>query len=603
MLAICIFTLFSVSVVYLSLDTASRATQVEVKNEGLLYAEEGMEAVRNIRDRDYFDLVTGEYGLSLSSDTWAFVTAPEVIDGYYERTVSIDDVYRDGSGNIADVGVLDIETKKVTVTVTWDWKEFAPKQASVSSYFTNWTGDEWMQTTCTEISAGTFGSTEAQATASPPATNCAVELIYTEGQSDFFCSIGAGSHGTDVIISGNYVYFTTGNTNDGLMIAELSSLGDCEEEGDFDVEELDVGGKGRYLAKYGNYLYIGVQHSSRGLAVVDVTDPENPSLVRQINVGGYGNQPFVSGSTLLMGVEKSSGSLVAYNLATPSNPSLLGSYNSGSATRAVEVTGSYALIGIDNSASSLRVINISDPAAMTQSASLNVSAKINALDYYSSVLYAGTDSSSSSLKVINLSNPLSPVLSTSVNVGSNILDLKVESAYLYAPMDTTNNALAVLNVSSPLSPVVTYYADIGGKGTGVDSDVDNVFLSTDTSNEGLVIRETVNVALASPGTYTSGVLDTGSADTRFNFIEWTATVPLTGSVSFKIRTANSVANLNTATWVGSAGTAGSSYTASPTNIVLDPLRTGTRYAQIQMTLTSDGVSTPSVESFSLNFNP
>lgn len=601
LLAIFVFTLFSTAVVYLSLDTASRATQVEIKNEALLYAEEGMEAVRNIRDRNYLDLVAGSYGLSFAADTWSFVAAPETIDAYYQRTVLIEDVYRDGAGDIAASGTLDPETKKITVSVTWNWKGLIPKTTVLSTYFSNWTGDEWMQTTCTEFTGGTYVDTESQASAAPPADNCAVELLYVEGSSDFFCSMEAGSHGTDVVVDGGYLYFTTGNTNDGLMIADVATLTDCTAE-EIEVEEVDIGGKGRYLVKSGNYLYIGVQSSSKGLAVVDVSDPANPSLVKQVNVGGYGNQPLVSGTTLFMGVEKSSNSFVSYDISTPSNPTSLGSYNPGSATRTVEVSGNYAYIGVDNSASTLRVVDITNPAWLSYVTSLNLSAKAYALEYYSSVLYVGTDGSSS-LKIVNLSNPLSPSLTTAMDLGGKVQDLKVESGYLYAPLDITNNSLAVLNVSTPLSPSVTYYADLTGKGTGVDSTVDNVFLTIDTANEGLVVRDTTSVELASPGTFTSSALDTGSTDTRYNFIEWEAIVPPTGSVTFQIRTASTLGGLSSATWVGSDGTNGTSYSVSPTAIVLDPGTTGNRYVQIQMTMTSDGVSTPVVESFSLNYNP
>jgi len=590
----------------LSLDLLQRDTKNEVRNDGLLYAQEGLEATRNIRDRDYLDLVNGDHGLQLVSDMWSFIAAPELVDNYYSRTITVSEVYRDGNGDIADTGTLDLETKKITSTVTWDWKGILPQSVSLSTYLTDWTGDQWIQTTCSEFTGGSFTQTETQVTASPPADNCALELLYTEGQSDFFCSVEAGSHGTDIVVSGNFAYFTTGNTNAGLMIADISELlaSGCEgEEDDFEVEELDIGGKGRYLVKSGNTLYIGVQNSSKGLAVVDVTDPGNPSLVRQINVGGYGNQPMVSGTTLFMGVEKTSNSFVSYDISTPSNPSSLSSYNPGSATRTVEINGNYAYIGVDNSSSTLRVVDISNPSSLAYLTSLNLSSKAYALEYYSSVLYVGTDSSSSSLNVVNLSNPLSPSLSGSVNVSGKIQDMKVESGYLYAPTDVTNNSLAVLNVTTPLSPAITYYADLTGKGTGVDTTAENVFLSIDTANEGLVIEGTVNVQLASPGSYVSDVLDTGSTTTRYNFLKWEATVPPTGSVSFKIRTADSVAHLSTATWVGSDGTAATSYTVSPTPVVLSPTATGKRYAQIQVTMTSDGVSTPSLESITLDYNP
>lgn len=598
LLAIFLFTLFSVTVVYLSIDTASRATQVEVKNEALLYAEEGLEAVRNIRDRDYLDLASGTHGLSFANDTWTLGTAPETIDVYYQRSVLIEDVYRDGNGDIATTGTLDLETKKVTATVTWDWKGVLPKTISLSTYLSNWTGDEWMQTTCTEFNVGSFTDTESEASVSPPADNCALELLYTEGQSPFFSSVDVGSHGTDVVVDGDYVYLTTGKSQEGLVIGDVSDPSDPQV-----IDKLDIGGKGRYLLKSGDYLYIGVDNSSLGLAVVDVSNPSNASLVRQVNIGGNGNQAVVSETTLFIGVEKSSNSFVVYSIATPETPSLLGSFNTDSATNVVHLSGSYAYIGIDNSGSSLRVVNISNPAAMTSVGSLDIGGKILALELNSAVLYAGTDDSDDSFHVINVSNPASPSAVSSMDVGAIIKDMKVQDAYLYAPMEATNNALAVFNVSSPLSPVIAFFADISGKGTGVDTTEDNVYISIDTNNQGLVLVETVNVELASPGSYTSDIFDTGSTDTRYNFIEWEATVPLTGSVDFKIRTASSMAGLDSATWVGSDGTSSTSYNISPSVIVLDPLRSGNRYAQVQVTMTSDGVSTPSLESFSLNYNP
>lgn len=598
MLAIFVFTLFSVSVVYLSLDTASRATQVEIKNEGLLYAEEGMEAVRNIRDRDYFDLVTGEYGLNLSSDTWTLVAAPEVIDAYYERTVSIEDVYRDVNGDIAATGTLDLQTKKVTVTVDWLWKNLVPKEATVTSYFTNWTGDEWMQTTCTEWSGGTFTDTSSQVSVSPPANNCAIELNLVEGESDFFSSVDVGSHGTDVVVDGIYAYLLTGKVNEGLVVADVS-----DPEAPFVIVEMDIGGKGRYLTKDGNYLYIGVESGTKGLTIVDVTDPSDPDITSQLNIGGSGNQPTVSGNTLFMGVEKNSSSFISVNITNKSSPAVLNSYNSGAPTRVVHLYGSYALIGLDTATNGFRVIDVTTPSSMVYRASLNLSSDVNAIEVYSSVAYVGVDSSSNSFKVVSLSNPLAPSLVSSTNLDGKVQDIKLQGNYLYVPTDSTNYALAVLNVSSPLSPAVTYFADIDGKGTGVDTTEDNVFVSINVNNQGLVLRQTVNVELASPGSYVSTILDTGSTDTRYNFIEWEATVPLSGSVSFKIRTASTAGGLSSANWVGSDGTTGSSYTVSPTAIVLDPLRTGNRYAQVEITLTSDGVSTPSIESFSLNFNP
>ena len=592
MLALFIFSIFSIGIVVLSFDVLQRDTKNEVRNDALLYAQEGLEATRNMRDRNFLSLVTGDYGLTLTSDTWSFVAAPETIDAYYARTITVADVYRDVNGAIAESGTLDPNIKKITSTVTWNWKEVQAQTLSLVTYLSNWTGDEWMQTTCDEFDGGTYTQTESEAAASPPADNCSLELELVEGQSSFFESVDVGDHGTDVVVDGNYAYLTTGKSNEGLVIIDISDPSDPEE-----VEDFDIGGKGRYLVKSGDILYIGVESSSKGLAIVDVSDPDDPELIEQMNLGGYGNQPVVSGTTLFMGVEKTSNSFVAYDVSDPSNPSSLGSYNTGSATKVIELNGgSNAFVGISNSTSGLRILNISNPASITQTASLNVGEKVLALDYLSSVLYTGIDNADASLKVVNVSNPVSPSVVGTVDVNAKIQDLAVESNYLYATLDDTNFGLVVLNIVSPLNPQISFFADIDGKGTGIDTTTGNVFIALNVNNQGLVLVETVNVEVADSGTFVSDPLDTGSADARFNFIEWVATVPPTGSVSFEIRTADTETNLASATWMGA-------HTVSPSLITTDPVASGTRFVQFQVTLTSDGVSTPSIDSVSINFNP
>jgi type II secretory pathway pseudopilin PulG len=112
-LAITVFAIFSTSIFYLSMDTLQSSERIEEGNEAMFYAQEGLEAARQMRDRNYLLLENGDHGLQLASDVWSFIPAPEDVDGFYSRTVSIDDVYRDASGNIAETGTLDPDTKKL----------------------------------------------------------------------------------------------------------------------------------------------------------------------------------------------------------------------------------------------------------------------------------------------------------------------------------------------------------------------------------------------------------------------------------------------------------------------------------------------------------
>ena len=104
-------------------------------------AEEGVEVVRLIRDKGW-DASLGYwpsdavYRLVFSGGTWATTTDDTFIDGRFDRTIAVDDVYRDGNNDIAPSGALDPDTKKVIVSVGWR-NGSATTTVSIQAYLTN----------------------------------------------------------------------------------------------------------------------------------------------------------------------------------------------------------------------------------------------------------------------------------------------------------------------------------------------------------------------------------------------------------------------------------------------------------------------------------
>lgn len=87
-------------------------------------AEEGVEAVKFMRDSGWAaniaSLSAGTlYTLTFNGVSWGVSVNPLYIDGRFDRRISVEDVYRDGSGNIAPSGNLDPYTKKILSTVSW----------------------------------------------------------------------------------------------------------------------------------------------------------------------------------------------------------------------------------------------------------------------------------------------------------------------------------------------------------------------------------------------------------------------------------------------------------------------------------------------------
>ncbi|PJE76219.1 hypothetical protein COV04_00495 [Candidatus Uhrbacteria bacterium CG10_big_fil_rev_8_21_14_0_10_48_11] len=116
------------------------------KVEAAYLAEEGIEAVRTMRDSSWTDaivplsLATSYYPV-LVGDSWTLnASDPGVLLGRYTLTITLDAVSRDASSNIvappAVGGMNDDGTRLVTSTITWN-DEGTPSSFSVQAYVTD----------------------------------------------------------------------------------------------------------------------------------------------------------------------------------------------------------------------------------------------------------------------------------------------------------------------------------------------------------------------------------------------------------------------------------------------------------------------------------
>lgn len=93
------------------------------RGKAVMLVDEGMEAVRSIRNMNFSNLVDGTYGLSYSNSQWNLIGTPDV-SGLFTRQVVITTV--------------DPNRKQVTVTVTWQETPSRPGSVSAQARFTNW---------------------------------------------------------------------------------------------------------------------------------------------------------------------------------------------------------------------------------------------------------------------------------------------------------------------------------------------------------------------------------------------------------------------------------------------------------------------------------
>ena len=114
------------------------------QTEASLYAQEGIEAVRSIKNQNWSTFTgtdcdgTPTCGLSSSGNSWSYSGTSNTNDKF-TRTITVEDVSRDTSGNIVETGgTNDEDTKKLTSTVTWNFSSSRSNTSSVVEYISNW---------------------------------------------------------------------------------------------------------------------------------------------------------------------------------------------------------------------------------------------------------------------------------------------------------------------------------------------------------------------------------------------------------------------------------------------------------------------------------
>lgn len=134
--------------------TITAASLVKQQTQATALAQGALEAVRNFRDgvawnaddpQNQYDglgrMQTGvPYHAQVSQDIppkWQLLSGAEAM-GVFARTIVFENAQRDVDNNIVQAGgIEDSDTKKVTVTVSWQAKA-ATQEIALVSYLTNW---------------------------------------------------------------------------------------------------------------------------------------------------------------------------------------------------------------------------------------------------------------------------------------------------------------------------------------------------------------------------------------------------------------------------------------------------------------------------------
>ena len=128
LVAIAIFVAVVSSISFLILDSYVSGRLAREITQANFLAEEGLEAVRSIRDNSWNQLSEGSHGLAISGNNWIFQGQEEDISSQLKE-----------GKRIIEIKNLAFGVKEITSRVVWKFAEGIPQEVKLLTYLTNWT--------------------------------------------------------------------------------------------------------------------------------------------------------------------------------------------------------------------------------------------------------------------------------------------------------------------------------------------------------------------------------------------------------------------------------------------------------------------------------
>lgn len=455
LLAIALFSIVILSMAGALIFSIQSSAETGYQTKATFLAEEGIEAMRAIRNEDYANLTNGNFGLSYASNIWELSGTEDTVDEY-TRQIQISD--------------YDPDTKLVESIVSWTSSTGVDRSVSYSTYFTNWQYEVDL--------GGGGGPPDFVGDWSQPIQ---VETADLPGNQD----------GADIWFENDLVYFLreSGNTfaiYDATDPTNLIELGTSTQ----------LTSQGRELVKSGNYVYVVSGANNKEFSVIDVSDPLNPDVIETLNLNKNDDAVAlqVQGNYVYVVRDGGNDDFSVIDISDPFNPVEVGTEDILGGTGIVKI-GNYAFVSSLDPQNDLQVIDVSNPLAPTGVALANASGNsvCNSIQSYAAnrVVLGCSDGA---LYFFNVSDPLNPVefatFQTPATQSLNKIEVGNDNSYLWIVGDDDNYELIIVNVydENNMSLVGTYGDHVGDlKGTYYDQTIDTLFAASTNDTEEVVV--------------------------------------------------------------------------------------------------------------------
>jgi prepilin-type N-terminal cleavage/methylation domain-containing protein len=415
LLAVAIFGMLTTAVIGALVYGRASTADAGDRTRGNFLAEEGVEAVRNIRNAGYSNLIDGTYGMVKTGGVWTLSGSSDT-SGIYSRGVTI-------ASNGTD-------RKLITSQVSWNGVN-ADGQTSVVSELTNWRAN--------------------------------LPKYWTTPSQYSGVDLSGAIAGWKVATSGSYAYVVRKSaTGPNFFIINISTPTTPTVVG-----SLTLAGSPTNIAVSGNYAYVSNSSSTAELQIVNIATPTTPALSGTYNASGSAGAlgVYAVGTTayLTRGANGAVDEFVIVNAANPAAPTRVGGYGLAVAMNEVYVSGTTAYVASGSDTQEVLVINMSTPASLTLGTSINLTGTGDAttISGYGNVLVVGQGTA---FYTVSIASALAPTVSGTVTMPGAINDVAVDAThnYAFAGLNFATGEFKVVNINNQASPAVLSTVDMTG---------------------------------------------------------------------------------------------------------------------------------------------
>lgn len=435
------------------------------ESQAVYYSVEGLEAVRSIANQSWSSLEIGntlcngtlQKGVTVPATTWTFTTAPQIKNGL-SRTITLENVCRDGSGNISAGGtVYDANVKRVISRVNWSFSPTRNNTISLSNYLSNFR----------KLILGNWAVPSFESTLNLPGNN----------------------DGLDVGVSGNFAYLIRPGANPNFNAINIATTVPSL------VGSTNLPGNPTSVFVLGSFAYVSNSDDNSELQIINISNPLSPTQVGSYNAAGNADATyvFVNGTTAyLTRLNSGDPEFMIINVSNPAAPTLIGSVNLNGSADSVVVLGNSAAIASSDNGSELQIVNISNPAIPTLVGTLDLSGNNDGS------AIGGTDTNvmigraDGTVAIANISIPAAPTL-TSTYAGSggaiNDISLGNNGNYMFLATSAGTAEFQVVDISNLGSPSLLGSLNLANPLNGIfyDTNFDRAFAASQTDTSELIV--------------------------------------------------------------------------------------------------------------------